>query len=68
MILILINSASIGQQLDDELKIYKHTERGSRKHPGHIVVRSLIDSFNVDELEDKHRCLVHAPLWESVVF
>ncbi|KAL4807996.1 kinase-like domain-containing protein [Aspergillus unguis] len=63
---MFINSESMGQQLDDELNIYKHIERGSKSHPGRNAVRSLLDSFDVDGPEDKHRCLVHPPLWESV--
>lgn len=39
----------------------------SQKHPGHKYVRLLLDSFDVDGPEDKHRCLVHPPLWESVL-
>lgn len=39
----------------------------SQKHAGHKYVRSLLDSFDVDGPEDKHRCLVHPPLWESVL-
>ncbi|KAL4988836.1 kinase-like domain-containing protein [Aspergillus falconensis] len=64
---IFIKSASMGQQLDDELQMYKRIERGSKNHPGRSAVRSLIDSFDVDGPEDKHRCLVHPPLWESVL-
>lgn len=56
----------MGQQLDDELKIYKRIETASKTHPGSNAVRSLLDTFDVDGPEDKHRCLVHPPLWESV--
>ncbi|KAH1293574.1 hypothetical protein KXX13_006852 [Aspergillus fumigatus] len=57
----------MGQQLDDELQMYKRMERGSKNHPGRSAVRSLLDSFDVDGPEDKHRCLVHPPLWDSVL-
>jgi serine/threonine-protein kinase SRPK3 len=57
----------MGQQLDDELQMYKRMERGSKYHPGRNAVRSLLDSFDIDGPEDKHRCLVHPPLWESVL-
>ncbi|KAJ5115187.1 hypothetical protein NUU61_000946 [Penicillium alfredii] len=63
---IFIKSASMGQQLDDELRIYKRIAV-SQRHPGHEYVRSLLDSFDIDGPEDKHRCLVHPPLWESVL-
>lgn len=57
----------MGQQLDDELKIYKRIEGAPQKHPGRKYVRSLLDSFDISGPEDKHRCLVHPPLWESVL-
>ena len=57
----------MGQQLNDELKIYKRIEGASRNHAGRKYVRSLLDSFDVSGPEDKHRCLVHPPLWESVL-
>lgn len=57
----------MGQQLDDELQMYKRMERGSKNHPGRSAVRSLLDSFDVNGPEDKHRCLVHPPLWDSVL-
>ncbi|KAJ5190355.1 uncharacterized protein N7498_009340 [Penicillium cinerascens] len=64
---LFIKSTSMGQQLDDELNIYKRIEGASQKHPGRKYVRSLLDSFDVNGPEDKHRCLVHPPLWESVL-
>ncbi|CAG8218191.1 unnamed protein product [Penicillium salamii] len=64
---IFIKSTSMGQQLDDELKIYKRIEGAPQKHPGRKYVRSLLDSFDISGPEDKHRCLVHPPLWESVL-
>ncbi|CAP92978.1 Pc16g03080 [Penicillium rubens Wisconsin 54-1255] len=64
---IFIKSTSMGQQLDDELKIYKRIEGAPQKHPGRKYVRSLLDSFDISGPEDKHRCLVHPPLWESML-
>ncbi|KAI1077700.1 kinase-like domain-containing protein [Whalleya microplaca] len=64
---LYIHSASIGDQLDDELNIYKRIERGSKNHPGQDAVRTLLDSFDVDGPDGQHRCLVHTPLWESVL-
>lgn len=57
----------MGQQLDDEFNIYKRMEKGSKNHPGRNAVGSLLDSFDIDGHENKHRCLVHPPLWESVL-
>ncbi|OQE01805.1 hypothetical protein PENSOL_c003G04519 [Penicillium solitum] len=59
---IFAKSTLMGQQPDDELKIYRRIEEAPRKHPGRKYVRSLLDSFDVSGPEDKHRCLVHPPL------
>ncbi|KAI1502355.1 serine threonine protein kinase, CMGC group [Biscogniauxia marginata] len=64
---LFVQSASIGDQLDDELSVYKRIERGSKNHPGRHAVRTLLDSFDVDGPDGQHRCLVHTPLWESVL-
>ncbi|KAI1999914.1 hypothetical protein LOZ67_003319 [Ophidiomyces ophidiicola] len=64
---VFITSTSMGQQLDGELTMYKRLERGSKSHPGRNAVRMLLDSFEVHGPTDKHRCLVHPPLWESVL-
>lgn len=64
---IFVKSTSMGQQLDDELRMYKRIEGAPQKHPGRKYVRSLLDSFDVSGPEDKHRCLVHSPLWESML-
>lgn len=63
---IFVNSAAMGQQLDDEYNMYRRLERGSNKHPGRVSVRSLLDSFDLNGPEGPHRCLVHPPLWDSV--
>lgn len=64
---LFINSESMGSQLDDEINIYKRLEFGPKKHPGYDVVRPLLDHFDVDGPSGKHRCLVHQPLFESVL-
>ncbi|KAJ5613156.1 hypothetical protein N7510_006350, partial [Penicillium lagena] len=43
------------------------TVRSLTKQLGHTYVRSLVDSFDADGPGDKHRCLVHPLLWESVL-
>lgn len=47
--------------------MYKRMERDSKNHPGRSAVRTLLDSFDLDGPEGQHRCLVHPPLWESVL-
>ncbi|KAK2761260.1 hypothetical protein FQN54_001782 [Arachnomyces sp. PD_36] len=58
----------MGHQANNELEIYKHLKRVSKDEPGHDAsVRTLLDTFYVSGPEDKHQCLVHLPLWESVL-
>ncbi|KAL6707078.1 hypothetical protein ACN47E_004830 [Coniothyrium glycines] len=64
---LFIESTSIGSEQDNELNVYKRIENSSQDHPGRSAVRSLLDSFDVDGPDGRHRCLVHPPLWESVL-
>lgn len=57
----------MGQQVDNELNMYKYMEQSPTTHPGRDVIRTLLDTFYIDGPQDKHRCLVHPPLWESVL-
>ncbi|KAJ9362368.1 hypothetical protein DTO027B9_45 [Paecilomyces variotii] len=60
-------ASSMGQLVDNELKMYRRMEQSPKGHPGRDAVRTLLDTFYIDGPEDKHRCLVHPPLWESVL-
>ncbi|KAI1426304.1 serine threonine protein kinase, CMGC group [Xylaria sp. FL1777] len=65
---LFINSASMGEQLDNELNMYRRMkEKGSANHPGRSAVRELLDSFDIEGPDGRHRCLVHPPLWESML-
>lgn len=57
----------MGKQLDHELAIYKRISTSATNHPGRGAVRELLDSFDVNGPDGQHRCLVHPPLWESVL-
>ena len=57
----------MGQQVDHELKMYKRMEQSAKGHPGRKAVRTLLDTFYIDGPEDKHQCLVHTPLFESIL-
>lgn len=67
MLKIFIQASSMGQQVDNELNMYRYMEQSSTAHPGRNVIRTLLDTFYIDGPQDKHRCLVHPPLWESVL-
>jgi hypothetical protein len=56
----------MGLHVDNEVNMYRHMEQ-STAHPGRDVIRTLLDTFYIDGPQDKHRCLVHPPLWESVL-
>ncbi|KAB8255137.1 kinase-like domain-containing protein [Aspergillus pseudonomiae] len=47
--------------------MYRHMEEASTNHPGRDVIKTLLDTFYIDGPQDKHRCLVHPPLWKSVL-
>ena len=57
----------MGQQVDHELKMYRRMEQSPRGHPGRGAVRTLLDTFYIDGPENKHQCLVHPPLFESIL-
>jgi serine/threonine-protein kinase SRPK3 len=62
-----IHSQSLGTQVDHELSVYTRISTASKRHPGRASVRELLDSFEVTGPDGCHRCLVHPPLWESVL-
>ncbi|KAI1154289.1 serine threonine protein kinase, CMGC group [Nemania diffusa] len=64
---LFVNSESMGKQLDHELAIYKRISTSATNHRGRGAVRELLDSFDVTGPDGQHRCLVHPPLWESVL-
>ncbi|RAH63641.1 kinase-like protein [Aspergillus piperis CBS 112811] len=67
MLKICIEASSMGQHVDNELNMYKFMEQSPTTHPGREVIRTLLDTFYIDGPQDKHHCLVHPPLWESVL-
>lgn len=60
-------TASYRSDQPDELEMYRHMEQSPKGHPGRDVIRTLLDDFYIDGPEDKHQCLVHPPLWDSVL-
>ncbi|KAK3307672.1 kinase-like domain-containing protein [Chaetomium strumarium] len=64
---VFIHSESLGTQVDHELSMYRRISAASTRHPGRGSVRELLDSFEVTGPDGSHRCLVHPPLWESVL-
>jgi serine/threonine-protein kinase SRPK3 len=64
---LFIGSKSIGAEKDTELNVFKLIDKTSKSHPGREAVRSLLDSFEIEGPEGRHQCLVHPPLWESIL-
>jgi hypothetical protein len=61
-----ISNAALGNHVSDELKMYQRIAKDPKGHPGRQAIRSLLDSFDVDGLEEPHRCLVHPPLGDNL--
>lgn len=57
----------MGDGWDTELDVYKRIESSPKYHPGRNAIRTLLDSFDFDGPNGRHRCLVHTPLWESAL-
>lgn len=53
---VYINSAAMGQQLDDELKMYKRMEKASNKHPGRNALEH--DSTPLISMDQKETIVV----------
>ncbi|KAJ0419022.1 kinase-like protein [Aspergillus carlsbadensis] len=67
MLKIFARTSFFGQRVDHELEMYRRIERSPKGHPGRDAIRTLIDTFDIDGPGDRHRCLVHPPLWESTL-
>ncbi|GLB01970.1 hypothetical protein AtubIFM57258_000382 [Aspergillus tubingensis] len=68
MLKIFLQAECMGKHVEDELDMYRRMEQQSgSNHPGRDVIRTLLDTFYINGPGDKHRCLVHPPLWESVL-
>lgn len=67
MLKISIQASSMGQQADHEVKMYRRMAESPKGHRGRDAVRTLLDTFYIDGPGDKHQCLVHPPLFESIL-
>jgi serine/threonine-protein kinase SRPK3 len=64
---IFLQASAMGRQVDNELTMYRRMEQSPKGHPGRDAVRTLLDTFYIDGPQDKHQCLVHPPLLESIL-
>ncbi|KAL0961526.1 hypothetical protein HGRIS_006465 [Hohenbuehelia grisea] len=64
---VYVDSNSMGSQVSKELSVYERLNKGPVYHPGRQSIRTLLDSFTLTSDRGLHHCLVHPPLWESVL-
>ncbi|EMF11482.1 kinase-like protein [Sphaerulina musiva SO2202] len=64
---VYVRAEAIEDELGTEVDVYKRIAKSPSHHPGRGAVRSLFDSFILDGPNGRHQCLVHQPLWESVL-
>ena len=50
-----------------EIDAYKRISASESSHPGQEYVRKILDSFTVRNRGNVHHCLVHEPLWDSLL-
>ncbi|KAL3495685.1 kinase domain protein [Aspergillus germanicus] len=67
MLKIFARTSFLGQHVEHELEMYRHIEQSPKGHPGRDAIRTVLDTFDIDGPDDRHRCLVHPPLWESTL-
>jgi serine/threonine-protein kinase SRPK3 len=61
-----ITNSALGKHLNNELNMYQRIAKGPKSHPDRQAIRSLLDSFDINGLEELHRCLVHPPLSDNL--
>ncbi|MCJ1385099.1 hypothetical protein MMC17_008218 [Xylographa soralifera] len=49
-----------------EVEVYEHLSTIRSTHKGKRYVRTIVDSFDLNELNGRYQCLVHRPLWISL--
>ena len=50
-----------------EIDAYQRMSATKSSHPGRHYVRKMLDSFTVEKNGNVHYCLVHQPLWDSLL-
>lgn len=67
MLKIFVQASVMGDEVDHELNMYKRVEQAAASgHPGRRSIRNFLDAFDIAGPDDRHRCLVHQPLWDSL--
>lgn len=51
----------------EEINIYNHMKSIKSKHPGQINIRTTQDAFSLQGPKGEHKCVVHEPMWDSVL-
>lgn len=53
--------------LHREIDAYQRMSATKSSHRGRKYVRKMLDSFTVEKNGNDHYCLVHQPLWDSLL-
>jgi serine/threonine protein kinase len=62
-----VHDEAMGEALNTELEVFRRIANSPKRHAGRSAVRSLLDTFHVDGPDGRHACLVHPPLWDSLL-
>jgi serine/threonine-protein kinase SRPK3 len=52
---------------NEEVEILKHLATVKTDHPGHELVRLMLDTFEIDGPKGNYQCIVHEPLLTSLL-
>lgn len=63
---VFIRSQALGENLENEMAMFKRVEQRQSDHPGRDAVRTLLDSFEVSGPDGDHLILAHPPLGRSI--
>ncbi|MCJ1399440.1 hypothetical protein MMC11_002642 [Xylographa trunciseda] len=62
----IYNKTSAQFQGNREVQVYKHLSTIRSTHEGQRYIRTILDSFELNEGSGCYQCLVHKPLWISL--
>ncbi|KFY83874.1 hypothetical protein V500_09834 [Pseudogymnoascus sp. VKM F-4518 (FW-2643)] len=54
------------EQVTREIQAYKHLNTLTSSHSGALLIREMIDSFDISNAQGKYPCIVHKPLSMSL--
>ncbi|KAH6627486.1 kinase-like domain-containing protein [Chaetomium tenue] len=64
---VFARSSFMGSYVNHERSVYQRISEGPPSHPGRGSVRQLLDTFQLEGPDGEHQCLVHPPLFETLL-